>query len=55
VIHLVHMWKQWNSTHVTPDFHRHIELAYTIASVVSKIVLVLLLASGLFARSDTIG
>jgi uncharacterized membrane protein YidH (DUF202 family) len=51
VIHLVHMRKQWNSKDpVPPDFHRRIERAYTIASVTAKILLVVLLASGLFAR-----
>ena len=51
VIHLVHMRKQWNTTEPVPvEFHRRIERAYTIASVTAKILLVTLLASGLFAR-----
>ena len=56
VIHLVHMRKQWNSVEpVPPEFHRRIDRAYTIASVASKILLVVLLASGLFARGDVGG
>jgi hypothetical protein len=52
VIHGVHMCKQWTASPdpVAPEFHLRIEKAYTIASMVSKIVLVLLIASGLFAR-----
>lgn len=52
VIHLVHMRKQWSTTDSSSNvtFNRRIEKSYTIASVISKILLVVLVASGLFAR-----
>ena len=51
VIHLIHMHRQWDNTEIVPpEFHQRMEKLYTIASMVSKILLVTLLASGLFAR-----
>jgi hypothetical protein len=51
LIHLVHMRRQWTSTEeVPPAFHLRIEKFYTLASMSSKVLLVVLLASGLFAR-----
>jgi hypothetical protein len=51
VIHFIHMYRQWNSTEtVPPEFHQRIEKLYTLASMISKILLVVLLSSGLFAR-----
>jgi len=52
VIHLVHMRRQWAQG--TPDvpFNNRIEQSYTIASVISKTLLVVLVASGLFARDS---
>ena len=52
-IHLRHLYVQWTSSDTTPRaFHRRIEASYTVASMVSKILLVVLLASGLFARNS---
>jgi uncharacterized membrane protein len=54
IIHLVHMRKQWkDTTRNDVVFNRRIEGAYTTTSMVSKILLVVFLASGLFAR-DTV-
>ena len=50
VIHLVHMWKQW-TTGASVSFNLRIEASYTVASMVSKTLLVSLLASGLFLRT----
>jgi hypothetical protein len=53
LIHLVHMKRQWTSTDgVSEVFHLRIEKFYTVASMVSKILLVVLIASGLFIRSS---
>jgi sulfite exporter TauE/SafE len=50
VIHAVHMRKQWASIEpVDSAFHRRIDNAYTIVSMVSKTLLVVLVASGLFS------
>jgi hypothetical protein len=51
-IHLIHMRQQWKSnTAVSRKFHQQVEVSYTVASVVSKTLLVILLSSGLFART----
>lgn len=50
-IHLVHMRKQWSGKGASESFNKNIESAYTITSMISKTLLVFLLASGLFARS----
>ena len=53
VIHLKHMHRQWDNTEIVPlEFHQRTEKLYTIASMVSKILLVTLLASGLFVRPN---
>ena len=54
-IHLLHMRNQWKNTDPATSkddvvFNRRVEGAYTSTSMVSKILLVVLLASGLFAR-----
>ena len=56
-IHLIHMRKQWQAgtSSVTPAFHQWIEVSYTVSSVVAKTLLVTLLASGLFARTQESG
>ena len=53
LIHLVHMRRQWADANVPEAFHLRIEKLYTIASMVSKVLLVVFLASGLFARDQT--
>jgi hypothetical protein len=53
LIHLVHMWRRWRKQGVLSSFHRKIETSYTIASVVSKTLLVSMVAYGLFARTRT--
>lgn len=54
VIHLVHMSKQWSHNKPTERFNRRIDGAYTVASAGAKITLVVLLASGLFARTQIV-
>ena len=50
-IHLRHMYAQWTTPDTTSRaFHRRIEASYTVTSMISKILLVVLLASGLYAR-----
>jgi hypothetical protein len=49
-IHLVHMRKQWKSR-ASITFNRRIETSYTIASIVSKTLLVSMMGYGLFART----
>ena len=51
IIHFIHMRKQWNSSKNDIHFNRRIENAYTVTSMVTKILLVVFLSSGLFARS----
>jgi hypothetical protein len=51
IIHLVHMVRQWSAQGSTVRFNRKVDAAYTVTSTVAKSTLVIMLASGLFART----
>lgn len=50
-IHFLHMKNQWKSQDKDIVYNRKIEGAYTTTSMITKILLVIFLASGLFARN----